>query len=375
MKVRTRIFLVQIAGLVLVSLLLVVAVNRTMRAQALEEARAKARLILDRNLATHTYFTHELRPAVAPIMESVEGPDAFDPVWMSSTYAIRRIQDYFGELNPVPYHFKESALGARNPLNEADAFERAFLDSLNLDPDLSERATVREIDGAAHFQVLRRGETMERSCLRCHSDPEVAPAQMVELYGPERSFEREEGEVVSAISIRIPLDEAFAAADRFSLELSAIILTLLVLLWGGNTLLWSQWVMRPLAAVQRATRRIAASDEHLGETIQEPRGEDLRELVRSFNAMSTSLGKSHAELEGRVSERTRELQEALENVRTLSGLLPICASCKKIRDDQGYWNGLESYISRHSDVLFSHGICPECLEILYPEVEGKEEKP
>ncbi len=62
-----------------------------------------------------------------------------------------------------------------------------------------------------------------------------------------------------------------------------------------------------------------------------------------------------------------KLQDALAEVRTLSGLLPICASCKKIRDDQGYWNQIEDYISSRSKATFSHGICPECAKQLYPE--------
>jgi PAS domain S-box-containing protein len=62
-----------------------------------------------------------------------------------------------------------------------------------------------------------------------------------------------------------------------------------------------------------------------------------------------------------------ELQEALANIKTLSGLLPICASCKKIRDDGGYWSQIESYISAHSEAQFSHGICPDCARQLYPE--------
>lgn len=61
----------------------------------------------------------------------------------------------------------------------------------------------------------------------------------------------------------------------------------------------------------------------------------------------------------------KELQDALAQVKTLSGLLPICASCKKIRDDKGYWNQIENYISSHSDAQFSHGICPECAKKLY----------
>jgi hypothetical protein len=65
----------------------------------------------------------------------------------------------------------------------------------------------------------------------------------------------------------------------------------------------------------------------------------------------------------------RELQEALAKVKTLSDMLPICAGCKKIRDDKGYWNQLEDYISEHSEALFTHGLCPACLEKAYAEVE------
>ncbi len=61
-----------------------------------------------------------------------------------------------------------------------------------------------------------------------------------------------------------------------------------------------------------------------------------------------------------------ELQKTLNEVKTLSGLVPICANCKKIRDDKGFWNQVESYIQERSDARFSHGICPDCFKILYP---------
>ena len=64
-----------------------------------------------------------------------------------------------------------------------------------------------------------------------------------------------------------------------------------------------------------------------------------------------------------------ELKESLANVKTLSGMLPICASCKKIRDDKGYWSRIETYISEHADVLFTHGICPDCEKKAYEELE------
>ena len=64
----------------------------------------------------------------------------------------------------------------------------------------------------------------------------------------------------------------------------------------------------------------------------------------------------------------QELQDALGKVKRLSGLLPICSSCKKIRDDNGYWNQIEAYIRDRSEAEFSHSICPECRKKLYPEL-------
>lgn len=74
-------------------------------------------------------------------------------------------------------------------------------------------------------------------------------------------------------------------------------------------------------------------------------------------------------LEDLIRERTRELHIALDEVKTLSGYLPICASCKQIRDDKGYWTQIESYIRDHSDAEFSHGICPDCAGKLYPNIK------
>jgi len=69
-----------------------------------------------------------------------------------------------------------------------------------------------------------------------------------------------------------------------------------------------------------------------------------------------------------------DLRKALQEVKTLSGLLPICASCKKIRDDSGYWNNLELFIIEHSNADFTHSLCPECAQRLYPEINFKESR-
>jgi K+-sensing histidine kinase KdpD len=92
-----------------------------------------------------------------------------------------------------------------------------------------------------------------------------------------------------------------------------------------------------------------------------------------LNAIAERLGKV-AERKRYEKERERlisELQKAFSEIKQLSGMIPICASCKKIRDDKGYWNQIEAYIRDHSEAEFSHSICPECAKELYPEVFGE----
>jgi hypothetical protein len=114
--------------------------------------------------------------------------------------------------------------------------------------------------------------------------------------------------------------------------------------------------------------------------------------VRQRRAANTALTRLNEELELRVEKRTEDLsrsnqslerlnqevnaknqvlENALLEIRTLRGFLPICAHCKKIRDDQGYWNQIEKYIQAHSEAVFSHGICPDCMRELYPDIVDK----
>ncbi len=68
-----------------------------------------------------------------------------------------------------------------------------------------------------------------------------------------------------------------------------------------------------------------------------------------------------------LRDLNKDLKKALAEIKTLRGIIPICANCKKIRDDKGYWNQIERYIAEHSEAEFSHGICPDCKKELYPD--------
>jgi phosphoserine phosphatase RsbU/P len=88
-------------------------------------------------------------------------------------------------------------------------------------------------------------------------------------------------------------------------------------------------------------------------------------LTKPFDAQELrariGVGVRLVELQAALVDQVKELQKALEEVRTLRGIIPICATCKKIRDDQGFWQRVEAYVGAHTDAVFSHGICPECL--------------
>ena len=85
------------------------------------------------------------------------------------------------------------------------------------------------------------------------------------------------------------------------------------------------------------------------------------------------FGQRIIRLQERLADRVDELEQALRQVKTLAGLLPICAYCKRIREGDDYWQQVESYIQNHSDAHFSHGVCPDCYDrIVKPQLESLE---
>lgn len=146
-------------------------------------------------------------------------------------------------------------------------------------------------------------------------------------------------------------------------------------------LLLDRLVVRPVVVLSDAVSGIGEEAEaEIRAGVEGP--VEIRRLAASINTMLAGVAQANRLLAGKnallaeeIAERTElerereklivQLQEALAQVRTLSGFLPICASCKKIRDDSGYWKQIEAYLCAHTDVTFSHGICPECAEKLY----------
>ncbi len=102
---------------------------------------------------------------------------------------------------------------------------------------------------------------------------------------------------------------------------------------------------------------------------------EVMELVNSFNAMRAGVIEAREKCYyyiGELEQNNKTLQDALAEIKTLRGLISICSSCKKVRDDKGFWTQVEAYVSEHTEAEFSHGICPDCMKKLYPEYTNED---
>ncbi len=179
--------------------------------------------------------------------------------------------------------------------------------------------------------------------------------------------------------------EEVASFKKSIMIISAAVSILTFLITIILTWILAEYITFPIRNLTRVTEKVSEGDLDCSVNIN--RSDEFGVLASTFNSMVSNLKKAHMEitsantelsnlknnLELIVEVRTLELQKsnnelnnALSEVKDLKGLLPICASCKKIREDNGYWSQLESYISKHSHAEFTHSICPNCAKKLYP---------
>ena len=210
------------------------------------------------------------------------------------------------ELGKEQYGLKGhiTSLKPINPGNAPDPWETEALKSF--EHGKLEITAVKIIEGKPYFRLIRPFIT-EEGCLKCHA------------YQGYKV-----GEIRGGISLSVPMEPYFAAAQRRIFQIAV-----------GLTLLWLLGVGGLLVGMVHIRNRIREKEE----------------------------------AEQERNRYVEELQKALKEVKQLSGFLPICSHCKQIRDDKGYWNQIESYISAHTEALFSHSICPDCAKKFYPDID------
>lgn len=134
-----------------------------------------------------------------------------------------------------------------------------------------------------------------------------------------------------------------------------------MLLGGVAAIAFSRIITRPLLQLTESAEAFGRGDANYVIAVESH--DEVGALAHVFNAMIEKRRRAEQEREQLIGD----LRKTLSEVKTLRGFLPICSSCKRIRDDQGYWQQIESYIRDHSEAEFSHGLCQECAKTLYPE--------
>lgn len=230
---------------------------------------------------------------------------------MNPAFMIRTFNEYSPTVTDITGHI--TSLNPLRPANGPDKWEEQALQSF--EEGAMEKIEFVDINHQP-FLRLMRPLLVAKDCLKCHASQGYA-----------------EGDIRGGVSINVPLTP-FLEQEQQYLRMTG---TTMILLW-----------LLGLAGIVFGNR-------------------GLRKQIHHRDQAELELRNYRDNLEALVAERTSELTQSLEEVNILSGMLPICASCKKIRDDKGYWNQLEAYIGQHSDATFSHGICPDCAKELYPE--------
>ncbi len=293
-----------------VTLLLVV--NIQLRHHAIGAAENKARLILQEKQAVINYVIKDLRPGLFKLIKE-NGVDAsyFEPSWMSATYVNRILMQYFNDSAFSDYYYKNAAVNARSPQNEADKYERSFLEKVRKNPKMDTWSDIVDFKGQPFFIYMQVNESkFSTGCMKCHSNPQNAPAGLVALYGSERSFDKKTGEIASVLSLRIPLSDVYASINSLTVGLFLIIGIILSIVFFIQWFFVKKTLIAPIKQITAKSSDIAGDERLLGEEISIAGDDELAEMARAFSDMSQKLARSKGRLELLVDERTRQLNES-----------------------------------------------------------------
>lgn len=269
----------------------------------------QAELALEFDLAIRDYVGAKIRPE----MEKRVAKDEFHPETMSTSFIARsifeRVRDRFPD-----YIIRFSSDNPRNPVNKAGPDELKMIEYFNANPQVNNWSGEIRLDGRrylAHFSARR----MQQSCLRCHGEPDDAPASLIQRYGNEAGFHRPLGKVIALDTVAIPVDSAQARLKAHMVRDSMIMLTGLAGMIGTIALLFRKTVSKRLAAIAQHFQVLATDPESREvQTLQIEHQDEIGNLAESFNQLSEKLRCDRVLLERRVAERTADLAKANEEL-------------------------------------------------------------
>jgi len=288
---------------------------------------------------------------------------------MSAGYINRNIMKYMYKTKSSDFYYKNAAIDARSPENEADLIERAFLKEAKKIPDVLRRSDVVDFNGKPFFIYMRTNTSrIQEVCLRCHSTPDKASADLIKLYGSKRSFGKKVGDTVSVLSVRIPLDSVYSSINTLTVNLFILLCGFAGFFFVVQFLITRKNIVSPLNQITKRVLAISKNDSLLGEKIVSSGKDELKELAEAFSIMSKRVD---IEL---ISDGG--VQQYESQVKTANGeLRDVLFSKAAFLDNKGTVRGLIGTIlditerKKAEQEAFSHSICNECAKKYYPDLD------
>lgn len=317
MNISSRLAVHSAVYVLLGTISLLFLVNYQLKSYAVTIAEEKAALLLAEKQATISYVVHDLRPPLFELIEKHKTPSSyFEPSWMSASYINRKIMEYLNESGFSEYYYKNAAIDARSPKNEADGIEVGYLLQAQQNPSINHKSSVEVINGKPFLVNMRPNSSIFKDvCMKCHSQPENAPEGLLEKYGEERSFNKVLGDTPSVLSIRIPLDSVYAKIDSLTFHILFSICCLVTLVFILHWFVINRLIVTPIKNITQKAVAITRDESLLGETITNEGKGELKELSGAFSDMSVKLAERNQELNHLIETRTEELKSAKEELQ------------------------------------------------------------
>lgn len=301
--------------------------------QAEQQVEAQATMLMEMVNAIRTYTNHHVQPL---LLDRLNSEETFIKETVPSYSARQAFENLRKQKDYQDYFYKDAALNPTNPRDQANPFEAGLIERFRENPELDELSGFHTVSGKNLFYVARPLAIKEQSCLRCHSDPKLAPANLIATYGSERGFGWRLNQIVAVQTVYVKAEEVFQSySQQLWLMLGAFAAIFAIVIFVINTLL-SRMVIQPIVPMARLTRKIthdqSSSDKSEAADLRKldkvaRRSDELGQLAALFRQMTSVLSDREQSTQQLVQQLRRETDSARKAMTTarLNGGLDVAA--------------------------------------------------
>jgi HAMP domain-containing protein len=240
----------------------------------------KAHLLLTTMESSRSFTSKVIKPALYQAL-----PGRFIVEGMSSSFGARNIFERIRKTYPQ-YYFKHAAPHPRNPINQADAFEMGIIEKFTKNPELKEWQGYRT-SGDEKIYSIMKPIVAEQRCMRCHSDPALAPQELLDRYGDKRGFGRSVGEIIGTLTVSVPASVVIDKARNNTMHFIGMVVLFFVLLALIVNVFFTKMVLKPIKHLADNADEISLG--RLETHINTSGGDEIAKLAKAFDRMKISI--------------------------------------------------------------------------------------